>query len=522
MTMEVGSGTPNGHGIIKVFGGSHTNSGQFFLGTRANTTGDFFVGGGTWTILSTWNVGEPNAVGRITVTNGLLQVPVVQIPIFLGHGAGGYGELNVAGGTVSLGDWGTPTGPRIVVGAAANATGFVHVTSGTLQLLNEGGGGLIVGTNAFSSGLVVLDGGLTQLRRLNVGSNGILSNRTGAVLQWLVDPSLGQVPGVTGSGTKIMDGGTLSYKGFSAVDVVNAASQFSIVSGSILQLDSSTNANITGTYFVTNAANSFKELSVTGTGARWQSDSLDIAAGASLHVTNAVNARFASAITNKGTVLVQGSTVTYEKPVTVSGLYISDPSTNTFNTDLTVSLSGALTGGPGDLFDFKKNLIVNSTNNPLFDLASSTVKFSGGGNHTNAVTGGDFGTNGFASVGNFGYGKLSLGSSADQLYFISGGSSNGSSSNALCVLDMDLLGNTNLVSNLHSSFNIYYMLSQNEPFNAYLQDKTYSLQGGGFLMPAIPEPSVLALLVGAGVILIVRTGGRRSNAHAETESPRQW
>jgi len=62
--------------------------------------------------------------------------------------------------------------------------------------------------------------------------------------------------------------------------------------------------------------------------------------------------------------------------VTVGGRYISDPSTNTFMSNVTVTASGTLEGGYGDLFDFKKNLIINSTNNLGFNLRLSTVEFS--------------------------------------------------------------------------------------------------------------------------------------------------
>jgi hypothetical protein len=60
---------------------------------------------------------------------------------------------------------------------------------------------------------------------------------------------------------------------------------------------------------------------------------------------------------------------------------------------------------------------------------------------------------------------------------------------------------TNYVANLHSPFNIYYVTSNAAPQNAYLRDMTYALDGGGFLLPAVPEPSALALLLAAGAVL---------------------
>ena len=34
--------------------------------------------------------------------------------------------------------------------------------------------------------------------------------------------------------------------------------------------------------------------------------------------------------------------------------------------------------------------------------------------------------------------------------------------------------------------------ARGNPFNAYLLDQVYPLNGGGFLLPAVPEPSTLA------------------------------
>ncbi len=68
--------------------------------------------------------------------------------------------------------------------------------------------------------------------------------------------------------------------------------------------------------------------------------------------------------------------------------------------------------------------------------------------------------------------------------------------NALYVWQLVLPGqDTNLVANLRSPFNIYYTESLFAPENAYLNDRTYALAGGGFLFPAIPEPSIAAFLL---------------------------
>jgi hypothetical protein len=298
-----------------------------------------------------------------------------------------------------------------------------------------------------------------------------------------------------------VDGGTLSYKNYSSLNVTGAVAKFSVVSGSGLQLANSTNVNIAGTYTLANSPGNMKLLSLTDGGPKWQSDSLSVSSGAKIHVTNASNARVASVVTSSGDIEVQNSKVTWERALTVSGRYISDPSTNIFSSNVTVTASGTLEGGTGDLFDFKKSLFIQSTNNSSFNLRSSTVLFSGGGNHTNSITGLDRGTNTF--LGDFAYGKLSITNTSDHIYFTSGGGSE--PTNALYVWSMDLLGFTNNVANLHAptGINIYYVLSEHNSFNTYLMDKTYTLDGGGLLLPAVPEPSAL-ILGWIGTIALLR------------------
>jgi hypothetical protein len=152
----------------------------------------------------------------------------------------------------------------------------------------------------------------------------------------------------------------------------------------------------------------------------------------------------------------------------------------------------------------------------------SIVLFSGGGVHTNAITGQDLGNNGTLgfpdgfTAQNFAYGKLTIGSTNDRIQFVMG---DGGLSNALYVTSLDLAGFTNLypsVSNMvtsllfaPSSINVYYLFSG--PGDGYLNNLTYQLAAspgggaGGFLMPAVPEPSTLFLLSFAGCAFLFRS-----------------
>lgn len=222
---------------------------------------------------------------------------------------------------------------------------------------------------------------------------------------------------------------------------------------------------------------------------------------------------------NNGTVEIVDSNVEFSNIVVNAGRYISDPSTNTFFDDVTITASGTLEGGFGDLFDFKQSLFINSTNTSFFDLRLSTVSFSGGGDHTNAITGLDlnnsafFGeTFGFTSS-NFAYGTLMLGGS-DDLWLIDG-DGDGSNSNGLYIGILAIGGTTNDLVRLHSPFNIYYRDGLAE--NAYLGGMTYGLDGGGFLI-AVPEPSAAILFFAGGSLLALRRSRARQSWKKTTSS----
>jgi len=505
--IEVGAG-PRSRGEMLIYGGSITNAGgNFHVGDGAgvappgSATGMVMMAGGNWVSQSSWRLGRTsNSIGTVTITGGDVLMNFGNLSVNLGDQDDATGQFNMQGGTFTVASNLT----RMAIGVGSNSVGTLNVSGGLMDF-SKTSTGIIVGSNAFATARMNLDGGLVRLTTINVTSSGILSNRTGGVLQFVGTDNV-QGPGTA---NRIVDGGTLSYRNYSALTVSVAAAKFNIVSGSGLQLDSSTNANIAGTFTLANAASSFKELSLTGANPKWNSDALEITSGSRLHVTNATGARVASVVTNNGTILVQNSTVTYEKPVIVSGDYISDPSTNTFLTNVTVTASGALVGGAGDMFDFKKSLSIHSTNRVGFDLLSSRVSFSGGGDHTNLVTGVDVGTNGLGHSHNFIYGELTLGSASDHLYV---GTGDNAFSNALYVFFLDMPGGSDAAklsvatNNLHTltpNINVYYAVSNLVAANSYLQDLIYPLSGGGFLIPAtVPEPSALAFLIAAGALLL--------------------
>jgi hypothetical protein len=275
-----------------------------------------------------------------------------------------------------------------------------------------------------------------------------------------------------------------------------------------LRLNNSTNTSVTSYNFdsiaTTGNPTNYQGLALVNAGSRWQSATLTIGSGGTMLASN-TTATVAAAFASTGSVTVVNSTITFSSNAVVSGAYVSDPSTNIFNADLTITATGYIAGSVGDLFDFKKSFIINSTNSNLFNLALSTVSFSGANAfHTNAVAGSDYGPGQAPGDKPFSYYDLVLSNTTDQIYFTSGAAPV-TSSNALYTWLVDLPNHdTNYVANLHSPFNIYYVTSNAAPQNAYLMDKTYPLAGGGFLLVAVPEPSALLLVLLGALPLLYR------------------
>jgi len=358
------------------------------------------------------------------------------------------GRVNAAGAIIVGQNTGTASNNTIVI------TGPGSILHGN-TFISVGNNGVYSGGD--NSHLLVTDRGTLEVNSLVGGTStsaGSISNR-GGVYQF-TSPT----PFVTlyGPGTVSMTNATVSYRGVVGADINNTeVAKISKQGNNSFQLDNSTNANP--------VSYKFDSVANTGNPSNYQR----------LALLN--NARWVSAFLTNGP-------------------------------------GGAIQGGAGDVVEVTRNFIIERPTNPSaeFDLASSTVLFSGGVGHTNAITGDDLGNNGsvgfadgFTAV-NFSYGKLSLGSSSDTLCFTSG---DGSVSNALYVNWLDL-GTTNLVANLHapSSITIYYF--NGNPNNAYLGNSVFQLTDcdgvtvGGLLMPAVPEPSTLLLLALAACAVLRR------------------
>ena len=306
----------------------------------------------------------------------------------------------------------------------------------------------------------------------------------------------GNNPMWQGASLLIGNGGTLRASNTLATvgAVLTNAGTVSVINGQITYLS---NVVLNGGLFLTQGGtNNFTR-------------GLGMAAGSTLTFTTGTS-RVDGAISNSGTINAVNANVTYGGPVVISGGYISDPSTNIFTTNVTVTASGFLQGGAGDLFQFERNLTLQSTNAGQYNLTAASVLFTNGaGRHLFDLTGSsamDLGTNfsGIATVSNnFAIGALTL-SPGDTLRL------SGASSNALYVGTFDI-GGLGYTNNLALDVNLYYDVTL--AANLWLGSNTFLL-GSGSLIPypgfsAIPEPgAAFALSLGLGLLVWMRRGKR--------------
>ncbi|MFZ4695440.1 MAG: beta strand repeat-containing protein, partial [Verrucomicrobiia bacterium] len=189
--------------------------------------------------------------------------------------------------------------------------------------------------------------------------------------------------------------------------------------------------------------------------------------GKTTRVTSA-SARFFGAVSNQagGVFKNTSGNFTFYDTFYNAGLYASDPATNVFSGDVVIGESGAISGGEGDVFQLGGDLTVLNSNG--LDIALATLQF-GGGAHTLDL------------VGTPVIGNLTL---------------DGSASMTLLGADLyvGVLGAS--ASQIWSPQTIYY----NETLNPQLSGQFFDLSGGGVLAP-VPEPGVVALLLGSTLLL---------------------
>lgn len=395
--------------------------------------------------------------------------------------------------------------------------------------ITKSGNGLLYfqASNSFSGGLTIEAGTLGLLNNNAAGTGTLTINGgtiTGGGIRSVLNP-------ISVGGDWTLSGGALNFA--SNVDLTGATRTFTvngIASNSVFRGVFSNGGLVKagpGRLVFSNAASTYTGGTLVSSGALALAQGASLASGvqvsnnATFQVTGGVST-VSGAVTNLGRIEVLNAKVTWGGPAVISGSYFSDPSTNIFTSNATVTASGSLYGSNGDLFVFNQDFINQSTNRTQFNLANATVLFTNGTGpttHTLSLANSsalDLGSNWLDHTQlatNFAIGTLSIASG--NLLTLSGDKA--SQTNALYVGWLDLTAwatnASSLTNTLQSALslpniNLYY--DKYADANAYLQGQTYSLWSGGALIP-IPEPTSLALLLGfflaAGLV-----AGRKSSS----------
>ncbi len=372
------------------------------------------------------------------------------------------GVVTPEAGTLNIANAWTNAGVVQLSGITSNLTGGVITNTGTIQGVGNLGAAV---TN--STGIIEAIGG-----SLVVGGN--LTNSAGGTLAAGVGDKLIVSGGlVTNSGLISLTGGTFDNNNH-ALTNTGEISGFGTLR--------------TGGTGLTNAG------SITFTGGNTTVNG---------NVTNNVGqtirisydpAIFTGNVVNNGTFKTTSTTVSFAGTFTNNGIFTSDPATQNF-VNLTISSSGALQGGTGDVFNVTGDLRNHSNQAALFDLRLAQISVFNPGPHDLEWSGADLGNTWGGYANNFALGTLRLGAGG-VFNLLDGNSTPGG---AFYVLHLQLDGGLAEIANIHGNgMNIYY-----DPLNAgnaYLNGGTYALVGGGFIEP-VPEPGTWALLVMGGFAL---------------------
>lgn len=205
-----------------------------------------------------------------------------------------------------------------------------------------------------------------------------------------------------------------------------------------------------------------------------------------------IDLTFTGPARNDGTIKVTDAEVHWEGGFTGDGLYISDPSDNYF-TNLTIGENGYIIAGEGDRFFISNDFTNNSRMDQAWETSLAQLIFTGesGTAHEFTIAGMD------ACEDKFKWRTLDI---TNQILNFSG-------SGTLFV--GELLGlefdETGEATNLKSALNVCYDL--NLPGNEYLEDRIFTIPGGGQVVPTPVPPSVL--LLGSGLLGLAAWRGSR-------------
>lgn len=430
-------------------------------------------------------------------------------------GYGGSGSFNQSGGTFNV----TGTGSIIYLAhtnAGSVGQGSYTMTGGSMSVHQLDVGEFGAGTFTHSAGTVTVD--KLYLAYDDPGASGTYTLSGSASLV------VNQIAIIAGNGPAsfIQNGGsssiasTLYISNATTPSVVGSyqlnsgqlSDQSTIVGQSSIGTFTQTGGSHTISTALTIAANS----SAAGSSYNFQGGTLTapqgifVNAGGTLALSGPGTRTLSSPVSNSGTVKTTATIANYTVTFTNNSAYISNNANNNFTT-LSIGSAGYLTAASSaDAFVLADDLSSSSTQSNLWSTASAQLHFvndpaNSSHSHNLSLNSADLGATASGYLKNFAWGTLTL-DSGQSLALIN----SHSGSAALYLTSLSLAGGTSQLASIQSNgLKIYY--NPNTSTDAYLLGKTYSLTGGGSLVPlplSVPEPASLALLTLAAPTLLRR------------------
>jgi T5SS/PEP-CTERM-associated repeat protein len=321
------------------------------------------------------------------------------------------------------------------------------------------------------------------------------------------------------NGAKVVAHQTLDAVG----GMIGGSSNTNHVTGSGSELDFNPGELAGRTFAVGGGATISNTLMVSQGGSVRVGGALVIEAGNAVYTTGGF-LRVSGTVTNSGTLQMISSVGTFTGPVVNNGAWITDPTTNIFQSTYTLGTHGFIQMGAGDVFIFTNgpsgpaSFLNQSTHNVLTDMtkseflfknmeANTTQRFEVAGINygpdaptpTSPVTGNWLAV----STTNFALGTMRFPAESFFDIFVEldvPGSNPFATNNALYVEDLFLGDNANLI--IRSNVTVYF-LNSNDWGGA-----TFTLEGNAglhqfFNLAVIPEPSVLLLWLSGGAVICV-------------------
>jgi hypothetical protein len=331
-------------------------------------------------------------------------------------------NLRTGGGTTTLSQFGNVSSPQISINGLGTIKFFSPMISFSILQANLGTAEFVAplttsGTFAISNGATVqLDGMSSML------SGGTISIAAGGSMKFAASATISDSVSNAGTVEATMGAGSVSFTG----SFTNAATgNIQADMGSIIHMIGpsglSTNPGTitlasggfdngghtldnTGTIsgaglLSTGGLTNDGTISITGTIGSNINGDVTNSTGKTIGITSP--ATFTGNVTNNGTIHVTGTTVTFAGRYS-GKTYISDPSTNIFQNNVTVVAGGSMTGGAGDAFNMSGGTFTNHgtfTNGGTLqcsDVISNDGTFSQSGTLTQSA---DFVNSGTVTIG---------------------------------------------------------------------------------------------------------------------------